>query len=101
MSSDAAPRQLLIALDAFPPSLLEAWCDAGSLPTLKRLREEGQSGRVDSEADLFPGSVWPTFVTTTDVSFHANYHPAQWDADSRKLRAPAAAWCGGPPFWHP
>jgi len=32
MSSDAAPRQLLIALDAFPPSLLEAWCDDGSLP---------------------------------------------------------------------
>ena len=100
MSSDAAPRQLLIALDAFPPSLLEAWCDDGSLPNLKRLREDGQSGRVDSEADLFPGSVWPTFVTTTDVSFHANYHPAQWDPDSRKLRAPAADWCGVTPFWH-
>jgi len=101
MSDEPAPaRLLLIALDAVPPSLLEECLGDGSLPNLRSLREEGRWGTVTSDAELFPGSVWPTFFTRSDVSNHGVYHLIQWDAPSRKLRPPGHPWFEVTPFWH-
>jgi len=36
----------------------------------------------------------------SDVSHHGNYHIYQWDAASKRLRAPGAGWCEVTPFWH-
>ena len=101
MNEDSLPpRLLLLCLDALPPSLLLRWCDDGSLPNLRQLLEEGSSGIVESDAGLFPGSVWPTFFTMSDVSVHGSYHLLQWDAIRQKLRPPAPDWCAVTPFWH-
>jgi predicted AlkP superfamily phosphohydrolase/phosphomutase len=94
------PRLLLLALDALPYSLLDKWCNDGSLPNLRRLRDEGNHGVVTSDADLFPGGVWPTVFTQTDISHHANYHLVQWDPVARRLRPPGPGWCEVTPFWH-
>jgi hypothetical protein len=41
-------RVLAILLDAASPDLIEKWTDDGSLPNLKRLRQQGAYGRLDS-----------------------------------------------------
>jgi hypothetical protein len=99
MPAEAPRRLLLLALDSLPPSVLERWIEDGSLPNLRRLREEGSYGLVSSDADLFPGSVWPTFSSMSDVSEHANYHLVQWDPATRRLRPPGDDWCEILPFW--
>ena len=98
-TTEAPTRLLLIALDALPPALLDHWCADGSLPNLSRMRLEGRSGTVTSDADLFPGAVWPTFFTQSGLADHANYHLMQWDPGTRTLRPPGPAWCPVTPFW--
>ena len=44
--SEAAPRQLLIGLDAMEWTLVERWASAGVLPTFRRLLAEGEIGRA-------------------------------------------------------
>lgn len=94
------PRLLLLGLDAFPSALLDEWCADGTLPNLHRLRAEGTTGHVTSDADIFPGAIWPTFFTMSDVSHHGNYHIYQWDPGTKRLRPPGPDWCEVTPFWH-
>jgi len=90
---------LLIALDSCPPSLIEAGCADGTLPNFRRLRSEGRLGVVQSDAILFPGSIWPSFFAQSDVSHHGLYHFLQWDRDTRKFRTPGPRWIEAPAFW--
>jgi len=93
------PRLLLIALDSLPPLLLQECLDAGMLPNLSRLREEGRFGVATSTAGAFPAAVWPTFFTRSDVSVHGHHHLMQWDETSGRLRPPGKGWCEVVPFW--
>ena len=94
-----AGRLLLIALDSCPPSLIEEGSSDGSLPNFRRLLDEGTWGAVRSDARMFPGSIWPTFFTRTDVSHHGIYHSLQWDPATRTLRTPGPDWFEVPAFW--
>jgi predicted AlkP superfamily phosphohydrolase/phosphomutase len=94
------PRLLLIALDAVPPELLFGWTEDGTLPNLRRLRDEATWGEVTSNAELFPAAVWPTFFTGSDVSHHGVYHLLMWDRRARRLRPPGPDRCDATPFWH-
>lgn len=96
----AAPRALLLALDAVPPELIERWCKDGSLPNIERLRRSGRYGRVTSDAGLFPVSVWPTFHTGTGAGQHGIYHGVQWDPDRMRIRTVGfRGWGEVRPFW--
>ncbi len=92
------PRLLFIALDALPWRLVREGIDAGELPHLQRLREDSEFGIVSSEADLFPGSVWPTFFTQSPVGEHGVHHLIQWDRHARKLER-ASRVAPTRPFW--
>ncbi len=92
-------RLMMIALDALPPHLLDRWCHDGTLPNLRQAREEGRTGPVESDAEFFPGSVWPTFFTAADVSHHATFHFLQWDPDNLSFRIPGPDWLTLKPFW--
>jgi len=94
------PRLLLIGLDSIPLPLLDECCAQGLLPNLSRFRREGRTGLVTSDATTFPGSVWQTFFTMSDVSYHADYHLLYWDANRKRLRAPGRDKRQITPFWH-
>ena len=93
-------RVLMIALDATEPRLIERWTADGSLPTLKRLREQGVYGRLDSSADWLGGSPWPTFYTSQTPAEHGFYSYLAWRPEEMASVRPTADYLPMAPFWH-
>jgi predicted AlkP superfamily phosphohydrolase/phosphomutase len=95
------PRILMLGIDALPPELVDRWCSDGTLPNMAAIRGRARCGRVSSGAAVFPGSVWPTFVTGSDVAHHGVYHAVQWDPAAMRIRTPTReGWLEVRPFWH-
>jgi predicted AlkP superfamily phosphohydrolase/phosphomutase len=93
-------RVLMIALDAAEPRLIERWTADGSLPTLKRLREQGIYGRLDSSADWLGGSPWPTFYTSQTPAEHGFYSYLAWRPGEMASVRPTADYLPMAPFWY-
>jgi len=93
-------RVLMIALDAAEPRLIERWTADGSLPTLKRLREQGLYGRLESSADWLGGSPWPTFYTSQTPAEHGFYSYLAWRPGEMASVRPTADYLPMAPFWH-
>jgi predicted AlkP superfamily phosphohydrolase/phosphomutase len=89
----------MIALDAAEPSLVEKWMDEGLLPNLRRLRDQGVSGRLSTSAEWLAGSPWPTFYTGTTPAEHGIYHILQWQAGRMTFGRPSPDWLPLHPFW--
>lgn len=69
-----------VGLDSAEPSLIEAWIDDGSLPTLKRLRERGVYTRVNHPEDQHLEIPWATFYTGQNPGTHGIYHYLMWNS---------------------
>jgi predicted AlkP superfamily phosphohydrolase/phosphomutase len=90
---------VIIALDAAEPALIENWMQAGVLPVLKRLQEEGAYTRLASSAELLAGSPWPTFYTGAPPQIHGLYHWQQWRPAKMKVQIVRPNWLPVEPFW--
>lgn len=95
-----AKRVLVIALDAAEPRLIERWTADGSLPTLKRLREQGVYGRLSSSADWLGGSPWPTFYTSQTPAEHGFYSYLAWRPGEMASVRPTPDYLPMAPFWY-
>ncbi|MEO8089218.1 MAG: alkaline phosphatase family protein [Gemmatimonadales bacterium] len=93
-------RVLMIALDAAEPRLIERWTADGSLPTLKRLREQGVYGRLDSSADWLGGSPWPTFYSSQTPAEHGFYSYLAWRPQEMASVRPTPDYLPMAPFWY-
>ena len=60
---EAPMKILVIGLDAATMELIEPWADAGHLPTLARLMQEGASGRLVSTPNMHSASAWTSILT--------------------------------------
>lgn len=97
MKPKKARRLLAIGLDAAEPTLIRGHMEAGAMPVLKGLLEEGSWSSVASPAWIGSGTVWPTFFTGTEPSSHGTHSDWCWRPeemslaryDSRRLK----------PFW--
>jgi predicted AlkP superfamily phosphohydrolase/phosphomutase len=69
------------------------------LPNFKRALSCGRLSRLSSPAQMFPGSVWPTFYTASPPGEHGIHHLMQWDADAMRLRRVSGEWLPNEPFW--
>ncbi len=65
-----ATRQLIIGLDGFEPSLARRWMDAGHLPHLAKIREQGVFSTLRSTIPPFTYPAWSTFLTGTNPGKH-------------------------------
>src|SRR5262245_16906710 len=74
-----------IGLDAAEPRLVQQLIDQGSMPTLARLRDDGQWLQDISSADISGGSVWATMMTGSDPAAHGFYSGWPWDAESMSI----------------
>jgi len=94
-------RLVLLGVDAASPDLIRAWVDAGKLPNLKSLVDEGVSGRVAGVEGLFIGSTWPSFYTGLHPGRHGIYRIEQLESGTygffRPFEIPDGV--GGTPFW--
>jgi len=72
----AAPKVLLIGLDAFDPVLALEWIDSGDLPNLGSLQQRGAWCRTSNPIGMI-GSVWPTIATGTSPAWHGRHYKTQ------------------------
>mgnify|MGYP001584290915 FL=1 len=98
-TSDRPHKVVMIGMDAGEYSLVEQWCDDGSLPNLAALRKRGASGKLASTAGWLAGSPWPSFYTSTTPSEHGLYHYLIWRPEKMTHERPAPDWLPLDPFW--
>lgn len=92
-------RVLAILMDAASPDLIEKWTDDGSLPNLKRLRQQGAYGRLASVAEWLSEAVHYTYHTGQNPGATALAGYSIWDRHTMQNRIPAADWRSFTPFW--
>ena len=66
-------KVLVIGLDGVPLELIRPWADAGHLPTLKKIMDEGAAGHLASTMPPTSGPSWSTFVTGKNPGKHGIY----------------------------
>jgi predicted AlkP superfamily phosphohydrolase/phosphomutase len=69
---------MVVALDGATPDLVETWAQAGHLPTLKRLMDQGVSGSLRSTFPPLTGPAWSSFMTGKSAGHHGVlefFHP--------------------------
>jgi predicted AlkP superfamily phosphohydrolase/phosphomutase len=65
----------LIGLDAGDARLIEQWSDEGWLPNIARMRARGTAwAPMDTPAEVFHVSAWPSIFTGTPADVHGLYH---------------------------
>lgn len=90
---------LAIGLDAAEATLVEKLCAEGKLPAIQALMERGCYGRLDTNAKLFAGGVWPTFLTSQDVAWHGLYHNKMWRQETMRCEVASDTWLSQRTFW--
>jgi predicted AlkP superfamily phosphohydrolase/phosphomutase len=72
---DARKRRLLfIGLDAADAQLIERWCQEGRLPNISQMKARGTWCRLNTTAEIFHVSAWPSIFTGTTPDKHGLYH---------------------------
>ena len=66
-------KVLVIGLDGATFDLIKPWADAGHLPTLQRLMQEGAHGSLRSTVPPMTGPAWTTFATGVNPGKHRLY----------------------------
>jgi predicted AlkP superfamily phosphohydrolase/phosphomutase len=93
-------RQVLVlVLDAASPDLIEKWTEDGTLPNLKRLRESGAYGRLDSVAEWLAEATPYAFFSGQGPAATGLHCHAMWQKETMVARAPAKDWLPYDPFW--
>ena len=94
---NSKPKIAMLGFDAAELSYIQEHLPM--LPNFKRALSCGPLTRLSSPAQMFPGSVWPTFYTATPPGEHGIHHLMQWDADAMRLRRVSGEWLPNEPFW--
>jgi predicted AlkP superfamily phosphohydrolase/phosphomutase len=94
---NSKPKIAMLGFDAAELSYIQE--HLSMLPNFKRALSCGRLTQLSSPAQMFPGSVWPTFYTATPPGEHGIHHLMQWDADAMRLRRVSGEWLPNEPFW--
>jgi len=90
---------VMIAWDSAEHTLIEKWTNDGTLPNLKKLKNNGCFEKLGSTADLLAGSVWPAFYTGMPPERNGVYDYIQWNPEQMKNMKPSPEWLPLKPFW--
>ncbi len=90
-------KVLVIGLDGATFDLIGPWIEAGEMPNLKRLMEQGAHGKLRTTLPPISSSSWSSFVTGVNPGKHGlvdfvypgnnSYKVSMVDATSRRTRA--------------
>ena len=94
-------RLLVLALDAFEPTLIRRWTADGTLPAIRALMERGISGSVRGVEGFYVGSTWPSFYTGLNPAGHGFYRVDQVASGRYDVFQPldSPAGIAGTPIW--
>jgi predicted AlkP superfamily phosphohydrolase/phosphomutase len=96
----AAPKVLLVALDAMDAEFALDWAAQGMLPALQALRERAIWGRIENPVGFYVGGVWPSFHTSASPASHGQYCWRQFDPKSYRDLEPPYDDGDATPWWH-
>jgi predicted AlkP superfamily phosphohydrolase/phosphomutase len=85
MSRSKRPNVLAVGVDAAEPEFVRGLIEAGALPALARLLDEGEWRGVESPAGVGSGTVWPAFFTGSEPSAHGVYSEWCWQPETMSL----------------
>jgi len=63
-------RVIIIALDGATFDILDPWLDAGHLPTLQKLRDEGAKAQLMTTFPPITAAAWNSFATGKNPGKH-------------------------------
>lgn len=93
-------KVLVIGLDGVTFDLLGPWIEAGELPTLRRLRDEGAWGLLRSTLPPISSSSWSSFLTGVNPGKHGLVDFVYPSADSYKVSMVNATSRRSRSVWH-
>lgn len=93
------PKILVIGLDGATFDLLDPWMEAGDLPRLAALRDEGVSGELLSVIPPLSPPAWTTAVTGVNPGTHGIYDFLRMEPDSMVALMETAASRRVPAIW--
>jgi predicted AlkP superfamily phosphohydrolase/phosphomutase len=94
----SAKKLLMLAIDAGDIALIRD--SLGTLPTLKRVFDEGTFFPLQSTAELSSASIWPSFYTGQMPGTHGISQHIQWDPQRMRMRRLSSDWFYCEPFWY-
>jgi len=89
-------KVLVIGLDGATFDLIKPWADAGYLPTLQRLMQEGAHGSLRSTVPPMTGPAWTTFATGVNPGKHRLYDWIAREPQSYQFLPVTALDCKAP-----
>ena len=89
-------KVLVIGLDGATFDLIKPWADAGHLPTLQRLMQEGAHGSLRSTVPPMTGPAWTTFATGVNPGKHRLYDWIAREPQSYQFLPVTALDCKAP-----
>ena len=99
MTGTAPPeRALVLGLDGVPFDRLRAWAEAGELPNVAALFEEGAAGPLESTRPANTALAWPSIATGVGPDKHGVYSFYGLDGDYRH-RVNTSADVDRPALW--
>jgi predicted AlkP superfamily phosphohydrolase/phosphomutase len=94
------PRITAICIEVAGPEQMETWLDAGWMPNLARIRDQGAWCRLRSVSDISSGSIWPSFSTGVMPSRHGQFFThMQLESGSYRVVKKYADDLPRAPFW--
>lgn len=92
-------RVIVIGLDGATLDLALPWIQAGYLPVLKKMLEQGGGGRLRSVLPVLSPSAWASFATGVNPGRHGIFDFVERAPDSYQLRLITARDLKAPTVW--
>lgn len=98
--NEPTPRLVVIGLDGATFDLIRPWVEAGELPNLGRLMDEGSWGPLRSVIHPFTAQAWTSMVTGTQQGKHRVFDFWERDFSSYGFRLLNASHRALPALWN-
>ncbi len=92
-------KLLVIGLDGAPYPLIRNWVQAGYLPNLARLIDQGSFGVLQSTMPVHSPTAWASFMTGLNPGNHGVFDFVKREKDSYQFRFVRADQIGGISLW--
>lgn len=92
-------RLLIIGLDGATLDLITPWVQAGKLPTLAKLMEDGASGELASTIPPMSAQAWTSFMTGTNIGKHGLVDFVMREPGTYRLQIVNAKTRAGATLW--
>jgi predicted AlkP superfamily phosphohydrolase/phosphomutase len=98
-TSDGTPKVLVVGLDGAGFDLLAPWIDAGELPTLERIVDDGVSGPLRSVLPPVTSPNWKAYATGKNPGKLGIFWWKNVDVDDRRIYVPQERYHQHTEFW--